>query len=505
MPLPWSADQDVLTLVQRLPDGFVKTFVGWAANQTDAPLWYHVGTALTIISSVAPTHMNIGGDLPESGMYGNLFTLIVGRQGTDRKSTALKKGWVLLKEAVPERRGDEPGSPQGLIQSLVDRPQQILIYEDMADLFLLTQRRAGGNQLSGVKAKLLRAFDCDPVSHRLRRQVLREENPRLSILGGVNRPILDVYVDVEDWSNGLMSRFLVVFAARERLLHRRVPDPATRQWLVNWLGAMATYAPDEGAWGLCLGVDQQAEDLLTAFEHALHQTQPTRGDRTDGPRARTRMMAVKMAFLLCLSSGFGWPQGPGVPGTPWLIPGSVMAVAIRFALMSFAGALAITYTTTGSRDMQDRTAVLESIRPTWTPLSEIILSSRLLERRVQAVISTLTTEGTIEMRTDAYNKVRDFRLTGLNAHASGVGEAARYTGEIARVYAEAAANGVPSNTGGIGPISGAKPAIPTWQTAGGNGAAATTPVVTVPNDPQPGSVAYADAHGYENDDETMWD
>lgn len=444
MALPWSSENEVSRIVSGLPQGFIPAYCQWSSQQTDTPMAYNLATALSLVSAVVPPHLCVKG-LPDGDLHGNLYTLLVGRQGIERKSTAIRYAVRLLEDAVPGRRGNAPGSPEGLVTSLEEKPQQLLVYEDMATLFTATQRRSGGNYMTGLKGYLLPLFDCAPVERQRARILQRVEEPRLSILGGVNRPILDTYVDPEDWETGYTSRLFVMYAERERTVHTCNPMPAVRDWLSQWLANMAALAETQQAWGKCYGLTPAAHHYLQAFTHAVEVTTPSGGgaaSRTCGPRARVRTQALKVALLLGLSSGYGWPPGPGSRGTDWQITESLMRSSIRIALMAFTGALAITASGAESIDMRNRQRVLDAIQPTWTSLGDILRNGRVLRGRCSEILRTLELEETVEKRVHA-SGVMEYRRKGASSHDLGVKEAISAVQAVIAAYRDAVTHGVP--------------------------------------------------------------
>jgi hypothetical protein len=441
--LMWSTEADVVRLISAMPDGFVPVYVKWTMQQTDAPAAYNLATALSLLAAVIPPHLHVKG-LPDGDLYGNMYTLLVGRQGVERKSTAIRYGVRILEDAVPGRRGNAPGSPEGLITSLDEKPQQLLVYEDMATLFTTTQQRTGGNYMAGLKGYLLPLFDCAPVERQRARVLQRVEEPRLSILGGVNRPILDTYVDQADWETGFTSRFFAMYAERERTVHVRNELPAVREWLVTWLTNMAALADTETAWGDCLGLSPGAHRYLTAFTHAVEVTTPTGGgaaSRTCGPRARVRTQALKIALLLSLSSNYGWPSSPGSQGADWHIPENIMRASIQIALMGFTGALAITASGADGLDMQKRQNVLDAVQTQWTSVGSILLAGRVLSSRCRDILRTLELEGSIEKRV-APSGDMEYRRIETTSHVRGVRDAIQAVQHLVDEYKRAVAAGV---------------------------------------------------------------
>ena len=481
MALPWSRETDVRAVLSNLPRGFINTYVEWVETQTDAPLAYGLGTALGLLASVAPPHLCVQG-LPDGDVYPNVYVMLVGRQGIDRKSTAIKYGTRLLEDAVPGRRGDAPGSAEGLIQGLEEKPQQLLVYSDLGSFFSETQMRRGGNYATGIKGRLLPLFDCEPVERRLSRRLVRVEQPRLSILGGVNRSILDSYVDQTDWENGFTSRFVVVYAHRERIRHHRDKQPAVREYLKGFLATMAALAGTEEVWGDCVGLTNEAYRLLRCFTHGIEVTTPDDGSpRSFGPRARVRVMTIKVAHLLGLSAGLGWPIGPQQPGIDWKIDAPTMKAAIRIAMMMFTGALAITATSTGDLDMRQRSRVLYAVKPTWTTLGNVLVNAQILKRRANDVLVSLVAEGTIVQRKHETSGKVEYRRTGANSAALGVQDAMNDAKAILSEYSRAHIYGVPATPGISSIVVPQLPVPVSVSTApSGNGASSPAPGSTAP-------------------------
>ena len=99
-------------VVRALPEnGFVRNYVIHAMKQTTAPLCYHLGVGLTLLSTTCPINY---GMWYAGALRPNMFTLLIGRSGEDNKSSALNVGQGLLFSAAPDLIGDYPGSAEGL-------------------------------------------------------------------------------------------------------------------------------------------------------------------------------------------------------------------------------------------------------------------------------------------------------------------------------------------------------------------------------------------------------
>ena len=105
------------------PDGWMRHYIHHAVKQTTAPLIYHFGVGLATLAVTCPPDygMNYAGKLRP-----NLYALLVGRSGEDNKSTALNIGGDLLREVEPRLIGNNPGSPEGMVESLTEREMEVL-------------------------------------------------------------------------------------------------------------------------------------------------------------------------------------------------------------------------------------------------------------------------------------------------------------------------------------------------------------------------------------------
>lgn len=401
MTCSWAVESLVEQNLRSLT-GFLPRYVRWAAAQTDAPGLYHAGVGLSLLAAVLPPHYGIT-DAPGGGtVRGNVFVVLVGRQGIDRKSTAIKLGMSILDEAVPMRRQSDPESVQAFIDMASVQQQLLLAWEDMAAWLTQTQQRRGGNHGEALKAKMLEAFDCAVLS-RLRverrghKHEMRQENPRISIITAINQVLLGANTTEQDWSGGLWSRFLVFFAERERSWVRCGANarPEDREYLVEFLRIAAGKRPDE--WGPYRGMTSGAANVSTAFTWAVEHVDPALGSklRTAGPLARTPLMAWKIALLVA------WGEGQGWYGMPFIIERNVMRAAVAFALQSCAGSIALAASVADSPDMRRRQRILGSIGYDWTPLADILKGSHTTRRKALEMIQTLLAENTIEQDQNA--------------------------------------------------------------------------------------------------------
>ncbi len=387
---PWSRETDLVPLIKQA-GGFLETYCQYGFARMDAPLMYHIGNALSILSAVTPPTMCIP-DAPGQKLIANFYTLILGKQGYDRKSTSVNMAVDILADAAPGRIGIDPGSGEGLISSLAEQPQQLLAWDEWGEFLARTQARRGGNYQSDIKPKLLKAFDGTTLSRSLSRRTVIAENPRLGITAAVNPALLAKHSEWSDFRGGFFSRFFFCYAQRERRMAKGTAIPQVRTWLVDWLKAMVETPPDDFA--PCTGISQAAMQAWEPYSIAIEETVGAADEDLCGSVARAPTIALKIALLIHMGRGDGCPFMQ--KHRHWDIAPDVMELAVELANRSFQGAVCIYAGLACSQDMQDRRAVLDAIPPKWVGLGRVLKDARMLKRRGMQIIETLLEEGTIE-------------------------------------------------------------------------------------------------------------
>lgn len=133
--------------------GWLTRYVDHAMKNTTAPLIYHYGIGLSLLAVTCPPNYidQYAGDL-----FSNMFALIVGRSGEDAKSAALRVGKKLLFAADPQMLGEYPGSWEGLVEQLAQKPKQLISISEFGKF--LSSAQAG--YFEKVKAGLCDLWDC---------------------------------------------------------------------------------------------------------------------------------------------------------------------------------------------------------------------------------------------------------------------------------------------------------------------------------------------------------
>lgn len=402
---PLTASEVVAAIPLR--DCFVTRYMRWATPQTDAPIAYHLATALGLLATTAPTDLNVVYAGPP--MHANLFVLVAGRSGEDRKSTATGMGRGLLLRAAPSLAGHEPGSAEGLVDALSAQPTQMISYSEFGSFLARAQE---GSYFEAIKTRYNELFDAIPIQRvKASGKGVIVDKPRVSILAACATPYLEKYTEPVDWSGGFMGRWLVFYSHREKLLPFGAPaDAALEASLIAELGARSTLNA-----GRCLGLDADAERLWTAwFADVSSRPLP---DYIVGARARVPTMAMRVALLL------GWDYGGARSGGDWWLTPEEVEPAIKIAELHLRSVTAIADVLCESRDMRDRRTVLGVVQARGPiAFGEVCKYAKLLKRRVHEILDTLCEERTVALL--HIDGAPHYAITSVGARAAATPETA---------------------------------------------------------------------------------
>jgi hypothetical protein len=361
------------------PPGFVRYYVQYGFQQTAAPLIYHYGVALAILSVTCPATfgMHYAGPL-----HPNSYVLLVGRSGEDNKSTALNLGRRLLDKALPGFTGSEPGSPEGMLESLQQKPTQVLALSEFGKFLASAQR----GYFEPIKAMLADAWDAHTMERRKAKQVtVRVEDPRLSIMAACSVPYLEKHTLAEDWTGGFMGRWIVFYGRRER--SHAVPRqnlqlvPTLVQYLQTCAGTPTI--------GPCQGFDPGAQAHWTQWYNQLMQ-RPLPSN-VIGIRARAPTMALKIAML------YAWDFGTARSGQPWQIDTNVLAPAIALTELHIKSLVSLSRVIAEHPDARLRRSVLHCLeeRQGSATLGAILDDLKMRKRPVVEILDALLESGRV--------------------------------------------------------------------------------------------------------------
>lgn len=367
------------------PTGFVRNYVEYASQRTDANIAYHLGGALSILTQTVPLDYCVPYASP---LWGNLFTLIVGDSSKSRKTASINIAQRILREASPDSIGEVPGSQEGLYESLRAQQRQLVIYGEFGEFLA----KAEEGYMMALKTAYTNLWDGIPIGRALANSRKGAVNdPRLSLCCGVATDLLERHTEQADWTGGFLARFLTFFGEPEReFATPPTDDPVQRRNLVQWVVNLAN---PQSPPGVCLWLDPAGQKMWTDWYESMRPMREGANRRVAAACSRATSIAAKVALLLA------WDIGQARTGQDWYVGLTELDSALKIASLHLSSVIELGERVTGSRDMRDRRAVLRAISSVPTPLGVIIKESELLKRRVRDIIESLLEERTIGKHT----------------------------------------------------------------------------------------------------------
>jgi hypothetical protein len=361
--------------------GFVRSYVEYACQRTDANAAYHLAGALSILTQTVPIDYCVPYASP---LWGNLFTLVVGDSSKSRKTASINIAQRILREALPDVVGEVPGSQEGLYESLRAQQRQLIIYGEFGEFLA----KAEEGYLMALKTAFTNLFDGIPIGRALaNKRQGAVHDPRLSLLCGVATDLLERHTEQADWTGGFLARFLTFHAEPEReFATPPTDDPIERRKLAQWIAALANPPTPPG---LCLWLDDAGTAMWHDWDESMRPMRNGANRRVAAACSRTAAIAAKVALLLA------WDVGQARSGRDWYVGEKELESALKIASLHLHSVIELGERVTGSRDMRDRRSVLRAISSSPTPLGVIIRESELLKRRVREILDSLLEERTV--------------------------------------------------------------------------------------------------------------
>lgn len=371
------------------PTGWLRDYVLYAAKNTTAPLAYHIGVGLCLLSVTCPPTYSMRYATP---VFPNIFVMLAGRSGDEQKSTAIELGIEVLFKSLPHIIGEQPGSPEGLIETLQGSPVQLLCYKEGGKLLASTQR----GYMEPLKALLTDLADGTPqqrvkASKQGVKQIVKVDHPRLSVLAGTSLGFLDKHTEPVDWSGGFLGRWFLIYAKRERTVAKPKPFLSPQAGLASSLAARAQVAKP-GVWRGFIpgdeGFSPEADELWEQWFHDVsNRPMP---DLVAGTRVRAPVFALRTAML------YGWDFGPAVHGEPWQITPDILIPGIRLAEMHLDSVASLAGQLSAHPEARARLQLLSAFTPgKMLTLGEVIGATKLKKKTVVEMLDSLCEEGAV--------------------------------------------------------------------------------------------------------------
>lgn len=208
------SESEVCELVDSIPyTSFINSYIRHAIAQTDAPIVFHLGTALAILGA-----WEEGLRHGPTRTQGPFWSMLVGGSADSRKTTAIDLASRFL-ETLPLQHAE---SRAAAIEDLSDHGGKgIYVYGEFGDFLARTHQ----NQAYGpLREYFTSLWDCRPIS-KMKVSSKKDpsgsnltvvDNPRVSFLAGSTVTFIEAYTNATDWSGGWMNRWSVFAGMRER-------------------------------------------------------------------------------------------------------------------------------------------------------------------------------------------------------------------------------------------------------------------------------------------------
>lgn len=383
--MPVTESEILQNVVSLLPsNSLTLRYLRYAAGSTDAPLVFHLGGALHLLTAIAPIdyYFPLGDEI-----YANLFTLLIGTSRSARKSSSIQLSRKITSGAIPASICETPGSREGLIESVRANPRHTIFYEEFGDFLASTTE----GYLAAIKMAYNSLFDCAPLGRSLANKKLGVvNNPRISVFGGVAQTYLEELTSGADWMGGFFSRFLLLMGVRERRYEAPPINMVLRAELIEEVRQRELDVRGEFKPGRCLGFDDRARGRWAAFFYELAELKAP--SRISGAVGGLQTIALKIALLLALDYGGGRTS----KGAPWKITMAELQPALEISLYHLRTAYELADTLALSTYLQERRRILDSIDDVeGSTRGQIIALSKLPKRTVVERLESMVEEGVV--------------------------------------------------------------------------------------------------------------
>jgi hypothetical protein len=380
---------DALTLPDYVPaTGLIHDHYQYATWSTNAPPIFHVGSMLTTLAgAVADSAMIISDGVPHPL---HVWVMLVGQSTRDRKTTSARLAADRLASVIPERIQRIYGSPEGLIQALVQQPCSLIFIPEGGALF--AQREAG--YWKHAKEMLMDIYDFQTeFTRKLAKEVITIKHPRASLLAAIAKGLLERYTTDVDWMGGFMARFLTLSGTPiDRITpHRR--DPQREAAIERQLHQLAHHP-----WGN-LPIGSAARRVLLDFDREIEVRIDDFHEGLQPSMARLPATAVRLAGLYEIASR----AGTVLQGTPLVRVGAAQAAvalcraSVNIALQETVRDLAVP-ANSFHKHLIKVEAEIRQQGPEGAVRSTLLRKFGYSARQMDEIITSLDQQGVIEQR-----------------------------------------------------------------------------------------------------------
>jgi hypothetical protein len=305
-----------------------------------------LGAVLAFAASAIGQRVQLQG----SGIRPNIYVLAIGHSGAgkERPRAAIKqlaRAAGLFKDLIGV---EEVASDAGIIASVVSRPRQIMLLDEVSALIQSANTKGVGSHLSNVPPVLLKLYSSSNSTYQTKSYVDTDkvkliDQPCVSLLGNCTPVGLSVALTTKDITSGLLSR-MVLFDAGDldpRYQSPKMSDPP--QEAVDWLIAWSRVSPIQNPLHRVGGeqlleprtvlVTPEAERVALDFEGEMHTAKlKARRRGTDAVYVRAHENALKFALIrACATLPVAAEGGPVIDEATLCVDANIMRWAVNLS------------------------------------------------------------------------------------------------------------------------------------------------------------------------------
>lgn len=361
-------------------EGFLRDYVEYAYELTDAPSIYHLFTGLVLIS------MAIGNKcyLPFGALniYPNLYVLILGPSSFFRKTYSISIGRHILERVDENLCLPDEFSLEKLIEKLSENPQGLLIWPEFGATLQYFER----SYMLGAKEFITDLFDCRPRYVReLKGNKYVIERPCVSILAASTPEWLTSRVRGDDIKGGFFSRFIYVTATKKEKRVAIPPEP-NKTFENRMIIALNKFREMSGSFDI-----EEIKGIYEEwiFQHEDEALEKENREVLSGFYTRLGIYALKLAMLFQISSFQDLT----------ISTESMLKSIALIKLLKTNLAELLAYDLVGDKDMRDKAKVKRIIdEQPGIKKGNLLSRSHLMAKRLDEIVSTLGQEEKIEVK-----------------------------------------------------------------------------------------------------------
>ena len=256
------SDQQALECVP--PSSWLEHYVRYRAEGTDAPIWYHIGAAITgVINLSGFKELRIESSIP--GKFQRkplqLWCMLTGPSG-GRKSSAISPIIRMIEQLHPDTTLSTDGTSQEAIHDRVasDDCQGVALIaaDELASLFAQANRAYS----SGIMSWMLEIYKGSSSRETKKGGKVPIERARVSLLGCIPHETIQTHAQEALWASGWFPRMSIWAARQTRYIARPYEDQATEDVLV---AALKLFTHEDDVGGQTIHIPADIADKISKW------------------------------------------------------------------------------------------------------------------------------------------------------------------------------------------------------------------------------------------------